>query len=54
LNPKKKITKKLNINTSKCRGELKLMRYLIAKNQWKECFGDDGKIIWAGLSMNGE
>jgi len=30
------------------------MRYLIAKNQWKECFGDDGDILWAGLAMNDE
>lgn len=55
--PKKKkvIVKKLSINTTKCLGEMKLIRLLIAKNKWKECLmGDDGDLIWSGNSMSGE
>lgn len=49
----KKTTKKLrklSINTSYCRGEIKLIRYLIAKNGWKEVTGTNGDILWWGQS----
>ncbi|EGR33199.1 tubulin tyrosine ligase-like member 11, putative [Ichthyophthirius multifiliis] len=54
-NEKPKTDKKrktIKINTSFCRSELKLIRYLIHRNNWKECFGFEGKIMWSGLSIN--
>ena len=50
---KKKTTKKvrsININTSYCRGDIKLLRYLFAKHGWKETTGTKGDIIWWGQS----
>jgi len=50
---KKKTTSKkvkIDINTSYCRGEIKLLRYLIAKHGWKEVTGTNGHILWWGQS----
>ena len=55
--PKKstsKIIKKLKdlkINTSRSRGELPLLKYLIEKNSWKEVFGGEGDLLWSGLAI---
>lgn len=57
---KKTLTKKmdsrpgLQINTSRSRGELPLLKYLIEKNSWKEVFGDKGDILWSGLVVPDE
>lgn len=44
----------IQINTSRSRGELPLLKYLIEKNSWKEVFGDKGDILWSGLVVPDE
>lgn len=40
---------KLSINTSQARGEIKLLKHIIAKNGWKEVNGTKGDVIWSGI-----
>ena len=54
--PKKSLSKKskakeIKINTTRSRGELTLLKFLIEKNSWKEVFGGDGDILWSGLAI---
>lgn len=51
---KKKKIAKIAINTSRSRGELKLLKALIEKNKeygWKEATGMNGDIMWSGLDI---
>ena len=50
--PKKhpKSKKKLRINTSRSRGELKLLKMLIKENNWIEVF-KEGDLMWSGLAI---
>jgi tubulin polyglutamylase TTLL11 len=52
--PRKNIkTKKLRINTSKSRSELKLLKKIIYRNNWIEehLYSDNGNIFWSGLDL---
>ncbi|CAD8061099.1 unnamed protein product [Paramecium primaurelia] len=40
--------KSIKVNTTNCRGETRLIRKLIVKNNWKEVF-NDGDVCWLGL-----
>lgn len=60
IKPSKKSSKKvkkikskpdIQINTSKARSELSLLKYLIEKNSWKEVYGGHGDILWSGLAI---
>lgn len=42
--------KKLKVNTSHCRGELKLIKWIIQNNNWVEVF-KGGDIMWSGLAI---
>ena len=51
---KKKKLPRMLINTSRSRGELKLLKAIIQKNKefgWKEVFGFDGDVLWSGLDI---
>jgi len=51
---KKKKLPKILINTSRSRGELKLLKDIIQKNKefgWKEVFGFEGDVMWSGLEI---
>ena len=43
--------KVIKINTSRSRGELSLLKFLMEKNGWKEVFGGDGDVLWSGLAI---
>ena len=44
--------KKFELNTSNSRGELKLLRILIEKNDWREIFtGIGGNVMWCSLEF---
>lgn len=43
--------KAVKINTNKCRGELKCIRMIIKKRQWKEVFNDKCDIYWTGTNL---
>jgi tubulin polyglutamylase TTLL11 len=48
-------TKKcIKINTNKCRGELRLIKMIIAKREWKEIFDYNADIFWSGLNLPDE
>jgi hypothetical protein len=48
-------TKKcIKINTNKCRGELRLIKMIIAKREWKEVFDYNADIFWSGLNLQDE
>jgi hypothetical protein len=40
----------VKINTSRCRGELKLIKSIIQDNNWVEVF-KEGDIMWSGLAV---
>lgn len=42
--------KKLRLNTSRSRGELKLLKSIISCNNWVEVF-KEGDIMWSGLAV---
>ena len=54
LKKKKSFKRVLKINTTRCRGELKLVRKIIKDNDWKEVTNEDGDIMWSGLALVGE
>jgi len=43
--------KNIKINTVKCKGELKLLRSIIDKNNWKEVFDESAHIFWSSISL---
>ena len=43
---------KLQINTNKCRGELKLLKLIIKKNKWEEIFDENANVFWSGLNLH--
>ncbi len=42
------------MNTSHARSEIKVLKYLIKMFKWKEVWGSDGEVWWAGLSIPAE
>ena len=53
--PKKhqKGKKKIRVNTSRSRGELKLLKMLVKENNWVEVF-QEGDVMWSGLAIPDE
>ena len=45
---------KVVINTSRIRSEMKLVQHLINTYGWKEGFGADGDVLWAGKQLTPE
>lgn len=43
--------KKIGVNTSKARSEIKVLRFLAQLNDWREVFNMDGDVLWAGLPL---
>lgn len=50
---KHKKTRKFKINTSRSRGELKLIKMLAKQNGWNEVF-NEGDVMWSGLAIPNE
>jgi hypothetical protein len=44
------LKKKLKINTSHSRGELRLLKLICKQNEWLEVF-KEGDIMWSGLAL---
>ena len=42
--------KKVKVNTSRSRGELKLLKNIIKDNKWIECY-KEGDVMWSGLAI---
>ena len=45
--------KKLKINTSRSRGELKLLKLIVKQRNWTEVF-KEGDLMWSGLAVPDE
>lgn len=44
----------LRVNTSKCRGELRLLKLIFQKRGWKEVFDLNSDIFWSAFSLNSD
>jgi hypothetical protein len=40
----------VKVNTSRCRGELRLIKSIIQDNNWVEVF-KEGDVMWSGLAI---